>query len=663
MRSPFLISARALFNSAVSRKVSYFLPAGSLLIVGSLMAVVATVWHLRADALAEARRDTANLALVLGEQTERAVQAIDVALREMQDEIANMNIESPQAFERLLSAESVHQLLRSRVSKLPQAGSLAIAGARGMLVNSSRVWPLRSVDITDRDFYQHLSTIDDHQAYVSAPIQARLTNGEWTVYLARRINGADGHLLGLVMSAVQLKYFEDMYHAINLPRRETFTLTRSDGTVLVRHPDGGGHSGYVVPADSPWHERVALGGGSYVSSGNFDGAPKLISVHPLRDYSLVVSVGVTESAALAAWRKQASFIGVAAVLLLAYAVYLMHTVRYQFRRLRDSESSLACQNLELIHLSNELKNSQAQLLEKSAELETTLDTMDQGLMMIDEQGRIVICNKRGLDLLDVPRDFIKPETQFKDLLAYQWGVNKVGHDEGDFSDFIRARTVFDRAFISELRRPNGRIIECRSTPLPDGGVVRTYTDVTERKTAEERTRHVALHDGLTQLINRTAFNERLQEATMQAAIDQSELALFYLDLDHFKEVNDTRGHDVGDRVLAEAAQRMRNVIRSGDTLARVGGDEFAVILPFLDRPESAIALAQRLIAALDKPFLIDDGASKIGVSIGIALFPEHGATIDDLLRHADEALYDAKRSGRSTYRVSEARAPSHSRVA
>jgi diguanylate cyclase (GGDEF)-like protein len=289
--------------------------------------------------------------------------------------------------------------------------------------------------------------------------------------------------------------------------------------------------------------------------------------------------------------------------------------------------------------------------------------MDQGLLMIDDKGAIVICNKRALDLLDLPPQFDASRLTFAEVLAYQWNVNKSGADADNFEDFIRSRTVFDRQYVCELPRPNGRVIECRSAPLVDGGVVRTYTDVTERKSAEDRTRHVALHDGLTQLINRTAFNEKLQEETMRAAIEQTGLALFYLDLDHFKEVNDTRGHDVGDRVLAEAARRMRDVVRSGDTIARLGGDEFAVIVPLFDGQAITDALAQRFIAALREPYHIDGEASRIGASIGIALFPEHGTTIDDLLRQADAALYEAKRCGRNTYRVGRATTESHSRVA
>src|SRR5262249_809788 len=147
MRSLFFDSARAFVRSAANRKVSFFLPAGAALIVGSLIAVAATIWQLRSDALAEARRDTANLALVLGEQTERAVQVIDLVVREMKDEIANMNIESPQAFETVLAGEGMNRVLAEKVGRLPQAEALAITSANGLLVNSSRSWPVGRLDL------------------------------------------------------------------------------------------------------------------------------------------------------------------------------------------------------------------------------------------------------------------------------------------------------------------------------------------------------------------------------------------------------------------------------------------------------------------------------------------------------------------------------------
>jgi diguanylate cyclase (GGDEF)-like protein len=210
--------------------------------------------------------------------------------------------------------------------------------------------------------------------------------------------------------------------------------------------------------------------------------------------------------------------------------------------------------------------------------------------------------------------------------------------------------VVDRPHAQELTRPDGRVIEVRSIPLDAGGFVRTYTDITARKKAEDRVRYLAHHDDLTQLVNRVAFRERLQHAFALARASARGVAVLYLDLDRFKEINDTRGHDAGDRVLAETAQRMRASVRAVDTVARLGGDEFAIILPFLESEESARQLATRLVASVAEPFLIDGTPARIGVSIGIAIYPKDSVSVDELLLHADGALYRAKHAGRNTFR-------------
>ncbi len=185
--------------------------------------------------------------------------------------------------------------------------------------------------------------------------------------------------------------------------------------------------------------------------------------------------------------------------------------------------------------------------------------------------------------------------------------------------------------------------------MTSGGFVRTYLDITERKLAEERVKYLAHHDDLTRLVNRVAFRERLQDAMKTAHAKGRGTGLLYLDLDRFKEVNDTRGHDVGDRVLAEAALRMQASVRTSDTVARLGGDEFAVILPSLDDRGDAETLAGRLLSEFARPFDIDNIPSSIGISVGIAIYPDDALTVDELICTADSALYDAKRAGRNRF--------------
>lgn len=172
-----------------------------------------------------------------------------------------------------------------------------------------------------------------------------------------------------------------------------------------------------------------------------------------------------------------------------------------------------------------------------------------------------------------------------------------------------------------------------------------------QKVTEERLRFAAHHDYLTQLSNRLTFQDGLRKAIAATRSTERMFAVLCLDLDGFKQINDTGGHEIGDRLLVAVAQRLLDNVRETDTVSRMGGDEFAIIQPLGRQPTAAVSLAERLVEALTEPFNLVGHQALIGVSVGIALYPEHGDSADMLLRHADLALYDAKNSGRKTYRL------------
>jgi PAS domain-containing protein len=208
-----------------------------------------------------------------------------------------------------------------------------------------------------------------------------------------------------------------------------------------------------------------------------------------------------------------------------------------------------------------LRASQELLTEKSTVLEATLERMEQGVMMVNAQRVVEVCNRRALDLLGLPAELMASKPTFEAVLAYQWSTDEFVHTPKDVQEFVRSGGILDRPHSYDRKRPDGRVIEVNSVPIEGGGVLRTYTDVTDRKQAEERIRHIARHDGLTALVNRETFSEHLGQAVQTYARTRECFAVLYIDLDGFKPINDRHGHLVGDKVLALVAARMRQIAR------------------------------------------------------------------------------------------------------
>ena len=187
-------------------------------------------------------------------------------------------------------------------------------------------------------------------------------------------------------------------------------------------------------------------------------------------------------------------------------------------------------------------------------------------------------------------------------------------------------------------------------------MIGTHADITRRREMEERMHHMAHFDPLTDLPNRRLFFDRLGQAMALGRRDGSSGVLMFLDLDHFKEVNDQLGHGAGDTVLIGVATRLREQVRQSDTVARLGGDEFTVILPSLHDRHDAVRVANNILAAIGKPFDIGGKPVRIGITIGIALFPQHGDTVEQVLKAADDAMYRAKDAGRNCYAFASAEA-------
>jgi diguanylate cyclase (GGDEF)-like protein len=303
---------------------------------------------------------------------------------------------------------------------------------------------------------------------------------------------------------------------------------------------------------------------------------------------------------------------------------------------------------------HELENAQEEKLRtRNLQFDTAINNMSQGLCFFDGAQRLIVCNDRYLEMYGLSRDRIHPGTTLAEIVDMRFEVGSFPAMSTD--EYLKWRNnvaVSADPTDSVVELHNGRTFEIRHRPMPDSGWVATHEDITEQRRSEAKIAHMAHHDALTDLANRVLLNERLEDALTR--VHRNEIvAIHHIDLDQFKAVNDTLGHPAGDKLLKMVADRLRRLVRESDTIARMGGDEFAIAQVAIADPADATALAQRIIKSMSEPFDIDGRQAVVGASVGIAVGPGDGTSPDELLRNADLALYRAKGDGRGTFRFFE----------
>ncbi len=285
--------------------------------------------------------------------------------------------------------------------------------------------------------------------------------------------------------------------------------------------------------------------------------------------------------------------------------------------------------------------------------EFALENMSRGLSMFDANERLIVCNHHYRDMYRLSDQTVQPGTSFDAILDERFAVGtaRVGEERGGvrLPWPMDEPTPMGRDFATLVHTlTDGRTIQVAFQPLKEGGWIALHEDVTEERRQDARIERLAHVDAVTGIANRYMFHRSL-EAALRDETTQTSVAIHLIDLDRFKAVNDTFGHPVGDQLLQEVAIRLSQTVRSDDCVARLGGDEFAVIQHQLRYPADADALAERLIEVISTPYDLGNGHVEIGASIGVVIAGTHGTTVDDLLRHADIALYRSKSEGRGCH--------------
>ena len=302
------------------------------------------------------------------------------------------------------------------------------------------------------------------------------------------------------------------------------------------------------------------------------------------------------------------------------------------------------------------------------QLNTDLESRQAGLQLA---ASVFTHAREGITITDANATIIDVNEAFTRITGYSreeaLGQNprllKSGHQSKEFYVEMWKTLIDEGHWDGELwnRRKNGEVyaeMVSISAVLDEEGITQRYvalfSDITPMKDQQRKLERIAHFDALTSLPNRALLADRMEQAMAQCLRRDKSLAVVFLDLDGFKAVNDTHGHDVGDSLLIAASLRMRVALRDGDTLSRLGGDEFVAILTDLDRPNDCVHVLDRLLNATTKPFVLGDVTAQVSASIGVTFYPNDGDDADQLLRHADQAMYQAKQAGKNRYHIFDA---------
>lgn len=280
----------------------------------------------------------------------------------------------------------------------------------------------------------------------------------------------------------------------------------------------------------------------------------------------------------------------------------------------------------------------------------TLDATTDGILVVDLNNKIIDYNQRFATMWDIPNNIVneKDLNKVKEYLrsAMKEGAIDIPHsslssNKGDIEFFdeieLNDGRVFERYF--QQQRINGVLV----------GKVISYRDITRHKQMERELAYQATHDALTGLPNRVILNDRIKQAIALSKRQDNYFAILFIDIDRFKYINDSLGHQVGDLLLQTAATRLKKTVRESDTVVRLGGDEFIIVLTSLPKEDNSIPILNKLLKTITEPFYIEEHEFRLSASIGISLFPQHGEDPDTLLRNADAAMYRAKEYGRNNY--------------
>jgi diguanylate cyclase (GGDEF)-like protein/PAS domain S-box-containing protein len=601
-------------------------------LLGAAALIVYLLWYGYQESLAAARINTGNLAVVLETRLSAALFRTRASLEAVAERIAR-NDSDPSAG--AAQPATLQADLDLELRHFPEVMAIHVFDADGRYRAASAGGGSEDVSIDDRN---HLRALLDHRDGVPMYSEVIRTGrqGLETVALVRGLRDRQGNFAGMVSALLDLEHLRRTLDSIDVGPDGVIAIRRSDDLKLVlRQPPGRGVVNQGLQPGLPL--TLALSGsqaaGVLDTTAPLDGKPRILAFRRLAEDPFIVLVGVARDQVLQSWRIRAGGAGVASlVLLLVVGVQRAHlaAVRRQEASARQRQAD-AEQRLRLL----------AEVFEHSGE----------AILVTDADNRIVSVNRAftrmtGYTLEEIqgqnPRILSAGRSSAEEFRAMWQAIRTQGSWQGEIWDRRKDGSCYPKLLtISTLRDERGQVTHH----------IGSFTDISERKAAEQQIRHMAHHDALTGLPNRFNLHHRLEQALAAARRDCRQVAVMFIDLDHFKKINDTLGHPVGDALLIQVARQLRACVRDSDVVARLGGDEFVVVMT--DIAEAAMqavpAMARKIGRQLSMPYRIAGQELHVTPSIGIALFPADGGDVDALMKNADTAMYHAKAQGRHNF--------------
>jgi diguanylate cyclase (GGDEF)-like protein len=617
-------------DSSRSDPTRWFVMGGLVLIVAIILGTAIMAETSRQRTLDDATRQLDNTALLLARHVDQQFKDLGAIQQDLANVVRSAGIDSSDGFRRTMSSADVHAMLEARIGALSYAGGVTVYDAEGMLINSSSLWPVPTVSIADRPYFRTLKTAPRSPDILVEPLHSRVT-GAWTILIVRKLTGTNGEFLGVIGRGLEPANFEKFFASVTLGAETSISLIHGDGPLLARYPRDDSVIGRNF-GDGPMARFASVQKGptsdSYIDPVN--GEKRLGVSYGLDNVPAFVVASTTVAAALASWREQMGFL----VAVDAGSVALIVTMLL----------------LAALRLSRDREYSEERLKLEKQRLDRAVNNMTQGLLLFDSWQRLVVCNHRYIDMYGLSADVVKPGCTFREVIDHR---KATGSLVGDVDDYVASilRDV-GRKNTTVITTSDGRFIHIVNEPLEDGGWVATHEDITDRRLAEQRITRLAHYDALTDLPNRTLFQQWLNQE-LADILPGRHIAVLYIDIDEFKSVNDTLGHPIGDALLKSVAVGLSSCVGVGGFVARLGGDEFAIVQTGVDSSDEVTDLVERIFAAIRTPFDCLGHHLTTDASIGIALAPEHGIDLDHILRNADLAMYAAKSAGRRTYRFFE----------